>query len=139
MKFGGEMVKPTHADAEILLKLVELEQSDRMIRAQSWFWGEFAEKDFEEFQKEYPSGSEGDNYSNAIIDFWETVGVLLRYKLINEYLLFGRFWDVESYWERLQPVIYGMREAYEEPEISENFEWLAKRAAKWRKSHKRKV
>jgi hypothetical protein len=133
------MAKPTRADAEILLKLVELEQSDRMIRAQSWFWGEFSEKDFEEFQKEYPSGSEGDNYCNAIIDFWETVGVLLHYKLINEYLLFDRFWDVESYWERLQPVIYGMREAYEEPEISENFEWLAKRATKWRKSHKRRV
>lgn len=133
------MVKPTRADAEILLKLVELQQSDRMIKAQSWFWSEFSEKDFEEFQKEYPSGSEGDNYCMAIIDFWETVGVLLQYKLINENLLFDRFMEVESYWERLETVISGMREAYKEPEISENFEWLAKRAAKWRKSHKRKV
>jgi hypothetical protein len=132
------MVKPTRADAEILLKLVELQQSERMIKAQNWFWSEFSEKDFEEFQKEYPSGSEGDNYCMAISSFWETVGVLLHYKLINEDLLFDRFM-VEPYWERLQPVIYGMREAYKEPDISENFEWLAKRAAKWRKTHKRKV
>lgn len=131
-------VKPTRADAEILLRLVELEQSERIIKALIWARSELGEISFEEFQREYPEGSDGYNYCMTIISFEETIGVLLHYNLINEDLLFDLFM-VEHYWGRLQPIIYGMRETYKAPDIAENFEWLAKRAAKWRKEHERKV
>jgi hypothetical protein len=132
------LVKPTHADAEILLRLVELGQSERMLKAENWLWNELSAKDFQEFQRQYPEGSEGYNYCMTISSFWETVGVLLYYKLINENLLFDRF-VVEPYWERLEFIFQGIREAYKELDIAENFEWLAKMAAKWDKSHKPKI
>jgi len=129
------MAKPTHADAEIFLRLVELGQSERMVRAIKWFWSELSTKDYEEYKRKYPCGSEGDDCFTTISTFWETVGVLLYYGLINEDLLFDRFM-VEPYWEKLKPIVYGMRKAYKEPDIAENFEWLSKRAAKWRKAHR---
>lgn len=132
------MVKPTRADAEILLRLVELAQSEQMVKAQKWFWGEFNAKDFEEFQQKYPDGSEGNSYCMTISSFWETVGVLLYYKLINEDLLFDRFM-VDIYWEKLKSITYGMRKTYKAPDIAENFEWLAQQAVKWKKTHKLKI
>lgn len=111
------MTKPTRADAEILLRLVELGQSERTVKALKWFWSEFSAKDFEEYKRKYPCGSEGDDYCTAISTFWETVGVLLYYKLVNEDLLFDRFM-VEPYWEKLKPITYGMRKAYKEPSLA---------------------
>ena len=136
---GGEnTVKPTHADAEILLRLVELAQSEQMVKAQKWLWRDFSDEDFEEFQERYPRGSDGESYCMTISSFWETAGVLLYYKLINKDLLFDRFMP-EPHWEKLKFITQGMRKAYKAPGIAENFEWIAQEAAKWRKSHKSRI
>lgn len=69
-----------------------------------------------------------------LIDIYNHIGSFVRNGLIDERIYLQTEWyNVNLYWRLLSPVIE-MRRRYD-PHLFENFEYLAARAAAWKKSH----
>ena len=58
-----------------------------------------------------------------VCSFHEQIGVLLRNKLVDAYLV-SQLFSIILPWEKLKPIIEGMRKEYHEPRLYEWFEYL---------------
>jgi hypothetical protein len=89
------MTRPTREDAQLLFRILDHIGSPRFQEARSWFLSEYSAASYAEFVRKYPEGSPG--YSNVtyLIGFYEFLGSLMSFGLLNEDL----FFDVGS-WSR---------------------------------------
>jgi hypothetical protein len=121
--------QPSWNDADILLRLDEL--ADRQDTREAFVW---SRKLFDAMHRgEEPvalaPGSGDHQKLRRIAAFFETMGTLAKYGLINEDLLYDR-WLVHPFWELSRPTIAEERKRTS-PLIAENFEWIAKRNKRW--------
>lgn len=119
------MVKPTHQDAIIMLRLYQLSAIAGLSKAINWMWSDDFITDYAEFIKKYPRGSEGYEKAARICGYYETIGTLYKNGLFNEELLFD-WLAVYLVWDRIKDFAIGLREEAGEPRIFENFEAMAK-------------
>ncbi len=127
------MDAPTTEDAKLILKLVELGQSETQRAAFRWVTSEFSAKDYAEFAQKYPQGSEEAGRVGMVLGFFETIGVLVSHKLLHEDLVFDLSFGMDPVWEKLGPVIPGWQKATM-PALWENAIWLHKRYVAWRRN-----
>lgn len=81
-------------------------------------------KDYKEYLEKY-----GDPLSNKelhqVVDFYSALGFLLYKQLIDietiEYIISG---SSKNVWEKVKPIIEGMRKQYNMPELNKWFEYL---------------
>ena len=132
---GGKR-KLNKEDAILLLKLNELQQSDRVYNNWTFSQFEFKAKNWDEFVEKYPTGSKGFDSFYSVSRFLELAGVLVKYNLLSEDLFFDTFW-FEPIWKNFEPVIKSMREKMKEPSLEENFEYLYKRFQVWKDARKK--
>ena len=119
-------------DAQLLLQLNEMQQSDRIFKGWTFSQMDFKASSWKEFLEKYPKGSDGYDSYFAVGHFLEVSGVLLKYGLLSEDLFFDTFY-FEPIWKNFEPVIKSMRQEFNEPALEENFEFLYNRFQKWRK------
>ncbi|MCL5067107.1 MAG: DUF4760 domain-containing protein [Thaumarchaeota archaeon] len=129
--------KPKLADAQVLLQLNELQQSERIFNGWYFAQQDFKAKDYKDFLEKYPRGSQGYNDFMAVGHFLEVAGVLLKYGLLSEDLFFETFW-FEPIWKNFEPVIMSMRKEFGEPSLEENFENLYNWFVQWRKKQRKR-
>ncbi|MDA5110625.1 transposase [Brevibacillus thermoruber] len=129
---------PTYQDADIILKLYDQFESERLRAARQWFATSLAEEelDYDAFLRLYPRGSEGYNHFVALYGFFEMVGVLHKNGLVHPDLLFD-MWFVNGFFRRMYPIFTGWR-AQGDIHVAENFERLALAELKWIGTHKGK-
>ena len=127
------MPKPTKADAGLLLQFFDtMRVDDDAKKAMFWLWEMPPVKSYKEFIQKYPAGSEGYKYFMTMGMYYETLGVLVYYKLLHEDLAFDAF---ALMWNKAEPVVKDMQKEFKWPKLFENYEWLAKRASEWDKKH----
>ena len=119
------MVKPTHQDAIIMLRLYQWTAIAGLSKAINWMWSDDFITDYAEFIKKYPRGSEGYEKATRICGYYETIGTLYKNGLFNEELLFD-WLAVYLVWDRIKDFAIGLREEAGEPRLFENFEAMAK-------------
>ncbi len=124
-------------DANLLLKMNEFQQSDRIFNGWAFSQYDFKAKDWDEFLEKYPEGSKGFDSFYSVGHFLELAGVLIKHKLLSEDLFFDTFW-FEPIWKNFEPVIKSMREKFNEPSLEENFEFLYNRLLQWKEKSKSK-
>jgi hypothetical protein len=115
------MAEPTREDAQLVVQLATLFAQSGARAATSWIWSDEFVSDHEEFKAKYPPGSEGFDRITMAAGFYETIGTLWKHQLINQELLFD-WLAMEPIWNRMKPVLLGMREEMGEPRLWENFE-----------------
>jgi hypothetical protein len=115
------MAEPTREDAQLLVQLATLFAQGGMREASSWVWSEEFVPDHDEFKERNPAGSTGFDRVMTVAGFYETIGTLWKHKLISEELLFD-WLTMEPIWNRMKPVLLGMRDEMGEPRLWENFE-----------------
>lgn len=121
--------KPTKDDAEILLRLMKMNDTPQMEEAMDWFDSGFKAKTHAEFKEKYPEGSPGAKHFNRVMTQFELAGALVSHGILNENLYF----DVSGIgfiWEKLGPIVEGARKEMS-PMLWENAAWLAERQKKW--------
>ncbi len=128
-----ETKKLDKQDADLLLKLNEFQQSERVFNGWAFSQFEFNAKNWDDFVKKYPPGSKGFDSFYSVGHFLELAGVLVKHKLLSEDLFFDTFW-FEPIWKNFEPVILSMRKKMKEPSLEENFEYLYNRLQEWKKS-----
>jgi hypothetical protein len=122
-------VIPTYQDADIILKLYEQFESDRLRAAKRWFAEELDIESYEEFVERFPRGSEGFSHFMTLYGFFEMVGVLYKNGLVHPDLLFD-MWFINGFYSKLYPIIDGIRREGD-VHVAENFERLAMAELEW--------
>ena len=125
------MSEPTRKDAELLIKLYSTMVAADMWEAFNWAMG-LDELSYEEFAERYPLGSDGYNHFMKIGSYYELIGILVKYGTINEDMVLDYYYTL---WDKLGPLVKGYQEAMGSPGWFENYEYLGKKKAEWRKSH----
>ena len=121
---------PDRADADTLLRLLEIYLSDPVRRARN-FWRTIPDGlTFAELREKYPPGTEPYEHIDAMMIFWETVGSLIRHGLLNEELAFDTFLDAPP-WKKIEVAARTLREERQNPLELENLELAHERAQQW--------
>ena len=127
------MAKPTHEDAMIMLKLMEVGGDMGLNEAFSVIWSDGFPSDAKAFKERFPLGSRESTVVHGSLRWYETIGTLVRNGLFNEDLLYD-WLSIASVWERLKPIALEMRQNSGQAALWENFEYIAGRQAAWKPS-----
>jgi hypothetical protein len=97
------------------------------------YWNDHPEIGYEEFKEQYPRGSEGFQDLFRLFGFYELIGTLSKWKLVDEELVDDMF---TLQWDKFEPIVKGMQEDWGDTGWWENYEWLAKARQKARNAQK---
>jgi hypothetical protein len=117
--------KPTHADAELLIRLYELRRDPELRRARKWFLTEFQPRPWEEIKGTYLSHTDEDRWFRMTFSYWEMVGTLVNRGVLHDEIFFEHTGEDVVTWERVKPWLDGARAAIR-PTYLHNFETLVK-------------
>jgi hypothetical protein len=119
----------TWEDADLLLRFDELAARDETRKAIDWFR---ATQLASESPDMHPITREAREfvYVSRFIELFESMGVLVKFQLLNEELVHER-WMIRSIWQFLKPTIERERRTIGSPTLAENFQWLAERNQAW--------
>ena len=122
--------KPTHAEAELLLRLYDLRREARLRQARDWFLNKFAPKTMQEMMQQAPPGSDENAYMRMVTSYWETACALLNHGLLHEDLFFETTGEQYMVWVRLEPFLPEIRQQFGKSAF-QHLERAAKRYEKW--------
>jgi hypothetical protein len=94
------MRKPTHADAELLLRLYEMRREPELRRARQWFLTDFQPTGWMEIKLRYLSHSDEDRHFRMTTSYWEMVGTLVNRGVLHAELFFDHTGEDIVTWER---------------------------------------
>ncbi|MCC6348974.1 MAG: hypothetical protein IT347_05200 [Candidatus Eisenbacteria bacterium] len=115
--------KPTHADAELLLRLYELRREPELRRARQWFLKDFQAAGWEEIQSRYLTHTDEDRWFRQTTSYWEMVATLVQRGVLHAELFFDHTGEDVVTWEKCKPWLAGARAAIR-PSYLRNFERL---------------
>jgi hypothetical protein len=97
------MRKPTHADAELLLRLYEIRRDPELRQARQWFLTEFQGTAWATVKARYLSHDEADRWFRMTTSYWELVGTLVQRGVLHAELFFDHTGEDIVTWERCKP------------------------------------
>jgi len=118
-------MQATYDDASLILKLYEIRREETLRKARGWFAGNFNATSTEEMMRKYPPGSHENTYIRMVMSYWDMAASFITAGVLNQDLFFQSNREMLLVWERLRPVIGGMREMYKDPHYCKNFETVA--------------
>ena len=116
------MSRPTYDDANLILRLYEMRREPRMRDARQWFTGKFRPKAWEELATLVPPGSADNASYRMVITYWDMVASFIVPGVLNKELFFQSGRELLLVWERMRPVLPGIRDAYQDPSYLANLE-----------------
>ena len=122
---------PDNYDADLLLRLYELRREEKLRRAREWLIGKFKADSIEDFDRQFPPGSEENAFFRMAVSYWDMAASLVNHGLPKEELFFentGEFWLV---WEKVRRLAPALREARKNPLMWKNLETLAHKYEEW--------
>ena len=105
--------KPTHADANIILKLYNLRREAEMRRARAWWLGEFWPKSVEDFTKVSAAmGSQENNWLRQVSGYWEMAASLAVHGAVSSELFLEPSFSGEMFFlfAKVNPFLKELRE-----------------------------
>ena len=103
------MRKPTHDDAELLLRLYEIRRDPELRRARQWFLTDFKPAGWAEIKSRYLSHDDQDRHFRMTTSYWEMVGTLVNRGVLHAELFFDHTGEDIVTWERCKPWIVDAR------------------------------
>jgi len=99
------MAKPTHADAELLLRLYEIRREPELRRARAWLLSEFKPTTWADVKSRYLSHNEEDRWFRMATSYWEMVGTMVNRGVLNAELFFDHTGEDIVTWQRIEGLI----------------------------------
>jgi hypothetical protein len=114
--------RPTYDDANLILRLYEMRRDERMREARAWFTAHFRPKKWEELATLVAPGSAENASYRMVISYWDMVASFVVTGVLNKELFFQSGRELLVVFERMKPVLPGIREAYKDPSYMANLE-----------------
>lgn len=107
--------RPTYDDAALILRLYEMRRDERMREARQWYTANFKPKKWEELATLIPGGSTENASFRMVVSYWDMVASFVVSGVLNKELFFQSGRELLVVFERLKPVLPGIRDAYKDP------------------------
>ena len=117
------MRKPTHADAELILRLHEIRREPELRQARAWFLSEFKPTTWTDIKSRWLSHGDEDRFFRMTVSYWEMVGAMVNQGVLHPELFFEHTGEDIVTWDRVKGLIAGAR-ADMRPNYLHNFETL---------------
>lgn len=124
---GDRQRGPTHEDAALLMTIFNGPAGERASSGIELLWTYPNPPSFAELTRDHPSGSEGYLDVMGVLTIAERLGTFVK----NGVLHMGLTLDlvaIAMVWRRCSGLVSDMRDQRSNPELFENFEWLAQAA-----------
>lgn len=128
------MRKPTHADAELLLRLYEIRREPELRQARAWFLSEFRPAGWAEIKARWLTHHAEDRHVRMTVSYWEMVGTLVNRGVMHPELFFDHTGEDIVTWDRCKAWIAEAR-ADMRPNYLHELETMATRHLAYR-THK---
>ncbi len=109
------MGQVSHEQANLVLKLYDLRREAKLREARAWFMAEFSAGSPEELLQKYPPNTDTNAKMRMVIGYWEMACGMVNRGLIDDELFFessGEFWFI---YEKIRPIVPGLRAMYGNP------------------------
>jgi hypothetical protein len=80
--------------------------------------------DYTDFKTRFPPGSQEWRYTRILSNFFNSIGFLARKKQLDVEMIVEFFRGTLDVWPKVQPIIEGFREDFDDPACGVEFEWL---------------
>ncbi|MBI2201123.1 MAG: hypothetical protein HYU43_04190 [Armatimonadetes bacterium] len=130
------MKKLKPQDTDVLLKVMQMADVPQNLDAMQYVVFQFDFKDYEQFILECPPGSIRFNNVLRVAVFADNLGVLVDGGAIDPEILFELY---PIPWQKLEPVINGMRRELLWPDLFDYFEKIGKQYQKWWEPKAKKI
>jgi hypothetical protein len=97
--------KPTHADAELMLRLYDIRREPELRRARRWFISEFTPTGWDEIKGRYLSHTDEDRWFRMATSYWEMVATMVNRGTLHAEMFFDHTGEDIVSWERIKGVI----------------------------------
>src|SRR5579864_1480962 len=122
----------THEHADLLLRLYEMRREPRLREAREWYFANFHVTSAEDMMQKFPMGGKEDASVRMLTSYWNMAASIVNRGLIDEDLFFENTGEQWIVWERMRPVVAGMRAGTKNPHYLGNLEEHVKRLEAWR-------
>ncbi|MGH2396498.1 MAG: DUF4760 domain-containing protein [bacterium] len=122
------MKKLKPPDTDVLLKVMQIADVPQNLDAMQYVVFQFDFKDYEQFILECPPGSIRFNNVLRVAVFCDNLGVLVDGGAVDPEIIFELY---PIPWQKLEPVINGMRRELIWPDLFDYFEKVGKQYQKW--------
>lgn len=119
-------IKP--GDSEVFLRLMQIADAPHSLEAMQYIVFQFDFHDYEQFIIEAPPGSIRFNNLIRVAQFYDGLGVLVEAGVVDPEVAFELF---PVPWNKVEPIVQGMRRELEWPDMFDHFEALAKQYRRW--------
>src|SRR5499427_3213189 len=99
------MPKPTHADADLLLKLYEMRREPELRRARKWMMSEFKATTWADIKSRYLSNVDEDRWFRMTASYWEMLATMVNRGTLHAELFFDHTGEDIVTWERIKTLI----------------------------------
>ena len=123
----------TYDDVNLILRLYELRREEKMRAARDYFYSNYAPKSMEDAMQLAPPGSPENAYVRMVVSYWEMVASFITSGVLNEELFFQSGGEMLLVWQRLLPIVPGVRAAFKNPGLYKNLEAVGQRYIEWMK------
>jgi hypothetical protein len=126
------MGKPTHADAELILKLYDTRRETEIRKARQWwtttFWPESADDVVKVLRA---SGTQENAWFRQVLGYWGMAGSFVSHGVLSEELFFEASFCGEMFivFIKLEPFLAEVREKTNNPTLLANLEKLVRSEA----------
>jgi hypothetical protein len=121
--------KPTHADAELILKLYDLRREAEMRKARQWWSMKFWPDNAEDFMKvTMAAGMQENNWLRQVLGYWDLAASLVVHGTLSEALFLEPSFSGEMFliYAKLLPFLKELREKMQNPNFLMNAEKVIK-------------
>ena len=122
------MPTPTHADAELILKLYDARRETEIRKARTWwgatFWPESADDIIKVMRA---TGSQENVFLRQVLGYWNIAASFVTHGVLHEDLFFEPSFSGEMFfiYAKVEPYLKELREKLQNPMLMSNFEKLA--------------
>jgi hypothetical protein len=123
------MATPTHADAELILKLYEARREPEIRKARQWWTANFWPESADDIIKVIRSmGSQENNFLRMVLGYWGMAGSFVSHGVLNEDLFLEPSFSGEMFliYAKVEPYLKDLREKLQNPTLLVNLEKLVK-------------
>src|SRR5580693_5458410 len=116
------MHQATYEDANLILKLFELRRDETLRKARAWFGPNFNPTSPEDMWQKFPPGSQESAYVRMVISYWDMAASFVAAGVLNQELFFQTSGEMLVVWEKIRPLLDGIRQMTKNPKVWANLE-----------------
>jgi hypothetical protein len=122
----------THEQVNLMLRLFEERREARLREARDWYFMNFTPASLEDVTRICPPGSPENASMRMVVSYWEMVASIVNRGLIDEEFFFENSGEQWFVWERMKPIVGGMRARAKNPHQFSQLEEHVRRLEVWR-------